>query len=89
MHQDADCLSRHHVDPPDENDDYSAASLCTISGLIHINEEQSHDPELRSIIENLNSASPHTSTTILLLRDDILYRRNVRPDGPELLLVVP
>lgn len=41
------------------------------------------------VIDNLNSASPDASTGRCLVRDCILYRRNICPGGPELLLAVP
>lgn len=44
FHQDADCLSRHPVDPPDAADDDDAVFLCPISVLLHITEEQRRDP---------------------------------------------
>lgn len=37
---------------------------------------------------NLNSHAPDLSLCLFVLQDDILYRRSLLPDGPDLLLVV-
>lgn len=45
LHQDADCVFHHPVDPPDDNEEDGTAFLSTTSGLC-INEARCHDPPL-------------------------------------------
>lgn len=88
MHRDADCLSRHPVDPPDPtgNDDFSVFAL---SDLLNIADHQRRDPSLRKIIERLTSEPTDPSMRAFVIRDGILFRRNFRADGPDELLAVP
>lgn len=88
-HQDADCLSRHPIDPPGSSAQDSDACVLAISDLIHIEDEQRRDNSLRAIIDNLRSSAHDPSLQAYLVQDGVLYRRNFRPDGPALLLVVP
>lgn len=88
-HRDADCLSRHPVDPPGSSAHDSDACVLAISDLIHIGDEQRRDETIRAIIDNLRSSAHDPSLQAYLLQDGVLYRRNFRPDGPALLLVVP
>lgn len=88
LHQDADCLSRYPVDPPDT---VPATKHCilSLSDFPNIGNEQRRDASLRSIIETLISTPHARSARMFQLKDGILYRRNLRPDGPELLLAIP
>lgn len=56
---------------------------------ILIRDEQRRDSVLLPIIDQLNSSSHDASTNLFVLRDGILYRRNLHPEGPDFLLVVP
>lgn len=89
LHKDADCLSRNPVDQPDDTDADSDISILSLSGFLHIGDEQRQDPVLRTLMERLSSSPNDPSLRMFTLRDGTLYRRSVRPDGPELLLVVP
>lgn len=55
LHQDADCLSRHPVDPPDLSAHDSDACVCAVSDLSDIRSQQLSDANLRSIIHRLRS----------------------------------
>lgn len=87
LHQDADSLSRYPVDSPDGSE--IEDQVFSISCLLNIGVEQQRDECLRHIIERLHSPQQDASLRLYLLKDGTLYRRNLRPDGPELLLVVP
>ncbi|KAK8756781.1 hypothetical protein V5799_000517 [Amblyomma americanum] len=89
LHQDADCLSRHPVEPPDPGDNDLGPCLFAISDLVNIADEQRQDSSLRILIDRLNCASRDPSLQLFVIQDGVLYRRNLRPDGPPLLLVVP
>lgn len=89
LHRDADCLSRHPVDPPTNTDDDSETCVLAISDFRHIAAEQRTDTSLRSIIDRLQAHPCHPTHRAFVLRNGVLYRRNFRPDGPDLLLVVP
>lgn len=89
LHQDADCLSRLPVDPPDTCTFDSDACVMALSDFLHIGQEQRRDPSLRRIIEQIESANADPSLHAFLLQDGVLYRRNFRSDGPALLLAVP
>lgn len=88
LHQDADCLSRYAFDPPDQNDVDGAGFACTISGFLHIIEEHHHSPIVQTIIKNTNQPGLDNSMALFLLCHNILYIRNVRRDGAQLLPVV-
>ena len=89
LHQDADCLSRHPVDPPDAAERATEAGVFSISDFLDIGCEQRRDSVLRPIIDSLSSATPSASLNLYCLHDGVLYRHNMRPHGPERLLVVP
>lgn len=90
LHQDADCLSRYPVEPPDPtSSDTLATSVLAISSFEHLADEQRLDASLTRIIDRLTTAPSHPSLRLFQLKDGVLYRRNVHPDGPELLPVVP
>lgn len=46
LHQDADCLSRHPVDPPDHTGRDCDSGVLTISDLLTIGDHQCCDPSL-------------------------------------------
>lgn len=87
LHQDADCLSRHPVDAPDSSD--TTAGIFTLSAFHHMGEEQARDENLRELISRLRSDPSDPSLSLFLVLDGILYRRNMRTEGHELLIVVP
>lgn len=95
LHTDADCLSRHPVDPVDpENTEDSCFDqvdypVMPISDLLEIEEEQRQDPALRAIIDRLSQGNPDASTRPFVLRNNVLYRHNFSSSGSEWLLVVP
>lgn len=89
LHKDADCLSRYPVDPPDTREDEQEALVLSITDFTDIAAEQRRDPSLRAIINGLHSPHPDHSLQLFVLHNDILHRYNTRPDGAELLLVVP
>lgn len=89
LHQDADCLSRYPVDPPDTLEDEPDTFVLAITDFVHIADEQRRDSSLRPIIDGLNSPHPDPSLRMFVLHNDTLHRYNARPDGAELLLVVP
>lgn len=75
LHEDADCLSRHPVDPPDlpETGESTCVLMLTVFGDI-ANEQR---PDLTDL-----TSSP--SLRMFVLQDDKLYHYNMRPDCPEL-----
>ena len=89
LHSDADCLSRHPVDPPNSTEVEADACILAITDFLHVADEQRRDPSLLSIIDRLQSGDTDPSLSTFLLQDNVLYRRNLHPDGAELLLVVP
>lgn len=85
LHQDADCLSRYTVDPPDAALSDSSPCVLSISQLFNTAAEQRLEASLRKIIENLHSQAPDPSLRLFVLQNDTLYRRSLLPDGPDLL----
>lgn len=51
--------------------------------------EQLSEANLRTIIDRLHATQSDQSLRLFVLRDNILYRCDTNPDGPELLLFVP
>lgn len=89
LHQDADCLSRHPVDPPDVSMAGIPVTVLSLSAFDDIGAEQRRDDFLKNLIQRLTSTTPDPSLRMFELHDGILYRCNMRPDGPDRLLVVP
>lgn len=87
LHQDADCLSPHPVDPPDVP--AADASVFSLSAFADLATEQRRDPIIRGIMDKLTSGSSDPSLRLFVLQDGILHRRSMRPSGPEMLLVIP
>lgn len=90
QHQDADCLSRYPVeDPTSTSEPDTDACVLSVFPLVHVADEQRRDPSLRVIIDRLESPLADSSLRLFTLQDGVLYRHNVHPDGPALLLVIP
>lgn len=89
LHQDADCLSRYPVDNPDLAVSRNPSSVLAITDLLRLGDEQRRDPSLSAIMNRLNSGSHDPSLRLFKLRNGVLYRYNIRPEGPELLPVLP
>uniref|UniRef100_L7LV95 RNA-directed DNA polymerase n=1 Tax=Rhipicephalus pulchellus TaxID=72859 RepID=L7LV95_RHIPC len=89
QHEDADCLSRHPVDPPDLPESGESTCVLALSAFANIGDEQRRDPHLRDIINRLSDPSTPSSLRLFVLQDGILYHYNMHPDGPDLLLVIP
>nr|XP_037275468.1 uncharacterized protein LOC119168167 [Rhipicephalus microplus] len=87
MHQDADCLSRHPVDPPDLSAHDSDACVFAISDFTDICGEQLSDANLRFMIRCLAFDTSDSFLCLFRLHDGILYQRNTNTEGPELLVV--
>lgn len=81
MHQDADCLSRHPVDPPEASAHDSDACVLAISDFADIRNQQLRDDYLRPIIYRLRLNPADPSLHLFVLRDGILYRRNTSSEG--------
>lgn len=65
----------------------SDACVLAITDFLHVADEQHQDSSLLSIIDRLQSPHADPSLCRFLLQDNVLYRRNIHPDGAELLLV--
>lgn len=89
LHRDADCLSRHPVEEPPADDPDTDICVFLLSDFEDIGDHQRRDPTFRPIIDRLDSEPADPSLNAFVLRDGILYRRNFRADGPDLLLAVP
>lgn len=89
MHRDADCLSRHPVDPPDPTGNDDDPCVFAVSDLLNIADHQRRDPSLRKIVERLTTEPTDPSMRAFMLRDGILFRRNFHADGRDELLAVP
>ncbi|UYV77740.1 hypothetical protein LAZ67_15002095 [Cordylochernes scorpioides] len=76
-HKDADCLSRS----PLENDQPSA-----VMSLTNVDIEQTKDPDLAKIIDNLNSGYTRKEFSII---DGILYKKNYSTTGRPWLMMIP
>ncbi|UYV70738.1 hypothetical protein LAZ67_8000410, partial [Cordylochernes scorpioides] len=76
-HKDDDCLSRS----PLENDQPSA-----VMSLTNVDIEQTKDPDLDKIIDNLNSGYTRKEFSII---DGILYKKNYRTTGRPWLMMIP
>ncbi|UYV63869.1 hypothetical protein LAZ67_2005858, partial [Cordylochernes scorpioides] len=76
-HKDADCLSRS----PLENDQSSAVMSLTNADI-----EQTKDPDLAKIIDNLNSGYTRKEFSII---DGILYKKNYSTTGRPWLMMIP
>ncbi|UYV72103.1 hypothetical protein LAZ67_9001818 [Cordylochernes scorpioides] len=76
-HKDADCLSRS----PLENDPPSA-----VMSLTNVDIEQTKDPDLAKIIDNLNSGYTRKEFSII---DGILYKKNYSTTGRPWLMMIP
>ncbi|UYV62671.1 hypothetical protein LAZ67_2001503, partial [Cordylochernes scorpioides] len=76
-HKDADCLSRS----PLENDQPSA-----VMSLTSVDIEQTKDPDLAKIIDNLNSGYTRKEFSII---DGILYKKNYSTTGRPWLMMIP
>ncbi|UYV63475.1 hypothetical protein LAZ67_2004171, partial [Cordylochernes scorpioides] len=76
-HKDADCLSRS----PLENDPLSA-----VMSLTNVDIEQTKDPDLAKIIDNLNSGYTRKEFSII---DGILYKKNYSTTGRPWLMMIP
>ncbi|UYV74943.1 hypothetical protein LAZ67_12001873 [Cordylochernes scorpioides] len=76
-HKDADCLSRS----PLENDQSSA-----VMSLTKVDIEQTKDPDLAKIIDNLNSGYIRKEFSII---DGILYKKNYSTTGRPWLMMIP
>lgn len=88
-HEDADCLSRHPVDPADLSESDESTCVLALSAFSNIGDQQRRDPHLRDIILRLSGPTTPPSLRMFLLQDGVLYRYSMHPDGPELLLVIP
>lgn len=77
MHRDADCLSRHSVDPPDPRDNDDDPGVFALSDLLNIADHQRRDPTLSKIIERLSSEPADPSTRAFMLRDGVLFRQKL------------
>uniref|UniRef100_A0A6G5ABQ2 RNA-directed DNA polymerase n=1 Tax=Rhipicephalus microplus TaxID=6941 RepID=A0A6G5ABQ2_RHIMP len=89
LHRDADCLSRYPVDDPEDTDEPTENSILSVSDFLNIGEEQKRDPELLDIISRMESSTNDASVRYFVIQKGVLYRRNFRLDGPDLLIVVP
>ncbi|UYV85087.1 hypothetical protein LAZ67_X004532 [Cordylochernes scorpioides] len=76
-HKDADCLSRS----PLENDQPSS-----VMSLTNVDIEQTKDPDLAKIIDNLNSGYTRKEFSII---DGILYKKNYSTTGRPWLMMIP
>ncbi|UYV75828.1 hypothetical protein LAZ67_13001456 [Cordylochernes scorpioides] len=76
-HKDADCLPRS----PLENDQPSA-----VTSLTNVDIEQTKDPDLAKIIDNLNSGYTRKEFSII---DGILYKKNYSITGRPWLMIIP
>ncbi|UYV84801.1 hypothetical protein LAZ67_X003569 [Cordylochernes scorpioides] len=76
-HKDADCLSRN----PLESDQPSA-----VMSLTNVDIEQTKDPDLAKIIDNLNSGYTRKEFSII---DGILYKKNYSTTGRPWLMMIP
>ncbi|UYV74293.1 hypothetical protein LAZ67_11002900, partial [Cordylochernes scorpioides] len=76
-HKDADCLSRS----PLENNPPSA-----VMSLTNVDIEQTKDPDLAQIIDNLNSGYTRKEFSII---DGILYKKNYSTTGRPWLMMIP
>ncbi|UYV61011.1 K02A2.6-like [Cordylochernes scorpioides] len=76
-HKDADCLSRS----PLENDQPSA-----VMSLTNVDIEQTKDPVLAKIIDNLNSGYTRKEFSII---DGIIYKKNYSTTGRPWLMMIP
>ncbi|UYV77154.1 hypothetical protein LAZ67_14003459 [Cordylochernes scorpioides] len=76
-HKDADCLSRS----PLENDQPSA-----VMSITNVDIEQTKDPDLAKIIDNLNSGYTRKEFSII---DGILYKKNYSTTGRPWLMMIP
>ncbi|UYV82532.1 hypothetical protein LAZ67_21002703, partial [Cordylochernes scorpioides] len=76
-HKDADCLSRS----PLENDQPSA-----VMSLTNVDIEQTKDPDLAKIIDNLNSGYTRKEFSII---DGILYKKNYSTTARPWLMMIP
>lgn len=84
----ADCLLRHTVDPPNLPESGDSTCVLVLPAFGIIGDEQHHDPYLRDIINRLSDTTAPPSLCLFVLQDCVLYRYNMHPDGPELLLVI-
>ncbi|XP_049274221.1 uncharacterized protein LOC119403296 [Rhipicephalus sanguineus] len=89
LHQDAYCLSRYPVDPPEPTANDTIPSVLAITNLFNISAEQRRDPTLRKITDHLSSPTPDYSLRLFVIRDGTLLRRSFIPDGPDLMLMIP
>ncbi|UYV67046.1 K02A2.6-like, partial [Cordylochernes scorpioides] len=76
-HKDADCLSRS----PLENDQPSA-----VMSLTNVDIEQTKDPDLAKIIDNIYSGYTRSEFSII---DGILYKKNYSTTGRPWLMMIP
>lgn len=86
-HQDADCLSRYPVEEAAHTDTFP--DLLSVTQLLNLGHEQCLDASLRTIISKLESRPRDASLQMFLVKDGILYRRNLDPYGHDLLPVIP
>lgn len=94
-HSDADALSRSPVKSSEEPHSTGAFPLAALT-VTDMPSEQRKDPWIASLL-NVLSAPPTSAhpralrrqATHFAIRDELLYRRNYRPDGRKWLLVIP
>lgn len=63
--------------------------LLSVTQLLNLGHEQRLDASLRTIIGKLESRPRDASLQMFLVKDGILYRRNLDPYGHDLLPVIP